>query len=791
MRRGDLRLLPAATAAWALAVLGMSAGTAAAIAGGAVLTALVLAAVLWWGGRSLAHRLLAHLGLGVLAAALLLPALHRAETATELLEDAAARGLVVELEVRLGADPEAPSTGPVWAREGVGAMARAVRGPVRLGTEQELLPASVPLLVRAQGTEPAEQLRGARDGSVIAVRGTVRADGGLVVLRAREVRVVPAGGVRGALEDARHALREQNRRATAHLPPDEAALVRGMTTGDTRGLSETSEEIMRRAGISHLVAVSGANIALVIAAVLGPLLLLGVRRRRRIALAALAMASYVWLVGDEPSVQRAATMAAPLLAARFAGVRASPVAALAMTVALWSVLDPVTAASIGFLLSALATAAILLASPPLAAAISGMSGGRVGRTAALVLAVPLVAQLACTPVLILLAPEISIWAVPVNMVVGPLVGPSTVIGLLALLVGMLWSPAGSALSTLAAGGAHLVLLVARTADALPGSRIAVPEGAPGVLGAIAVIIGLAVAVAMRRHPLTRWVVAAVLVVVLAPGAARWLPGQRAPSWVVAACAVGQGDALLLRGTGADPVTVLVDTGPDAGALRECLDRLQVDRLDLLVLTHPHADHAGGLAALTGDRAPAQQWICPLPSARSAIVPGVPVTGATTGAVWEQEGLALSVLWPPSAEAAEDAAAREDGGEEGAENDCSLAVDARLGTDGADGGGTRLVALGDLEPAAQAELAALSPGRADIVKVAHHGSRYQDEELYAQLDPELALVTVGKENTFGHPTTRTLDMLAGGGADVARTDLHGTVVLPAEDPLAPRSVGPGR
>lgn len=791
MRRGDLRLLPAATAAWALAVLGMSAGTAAAIAGGAVLTALVLAAVLWWGGRSLAHRLLAHLGLGVLAAALLLPALHRAETATGLLEDAAARGLVVELEVRLGADPEAPSTGPDWAREGVGAMARTVRGPVRLGTEQELLPASVPLLVRAQGTEPAEQLRGARDGSVIAVRGTVRADGGLVVLRAREVRVVPAGGVRGALEHARHALREQNRRATAHLPLDEAALVRGMTTGDTRGLSETSEEIMRRAGISHLVAVSGANIALVIAAVLGPLLLLGVRRRRRIALAALAMASYVWLVGDEPSVQRAATMAAPLLAARFAGVRASPVAALAMTVALWSVLDPVTAASIGFLLSALATAAILLASPPLAAAISGMSGGRVGRTAALVLAVPLVAQLACTPVLILLAPEISIWAVPVNMVVGPLVGPSTVIGLLALLVGMLWSPAGSALSTLAAGGAHLVLLVARTADALPGSRIAVPEGAPGVLGAIAVIIGLAVAVAVRRHPLTRWVVAAVLVVVLAPGAARWLPGQRAPSWVVAACAVGQGDALLLRGTGADPVTVLVDTGPDSSALKECLNRLQVHRLDLLVLTHPHADHVGGLAALTGDRAPAQQWICPLPSARSAIVPGVPVTGAITGTAWEQEGLALEVLWPPSAEAAEDAAARENGGEEGAENDCSLALDARLGTDAADGGGTRLVALGDLEPAAQSELAALAPGRADIVKVAHHGSRYQDEELYAQLDPALALVTVGKENTFGHPTTRTLDMLAGGGADVARTDLHGTVVLPAEDPLAPRSVGPGR
>src|SRR5699024_2391956 len=161
--------------------------------------------------------------------------------------------------------------------------------------------------------------------------------------------------------------------------------------------------------------------------------------------AGILMAGYLWLVGDEPSVQRAATMVTPLLAARFAGIRASPVAALALTVALWSVIDPVTAASVGFLLSGLATAAILIAAPPLAprsavirpsrvapraptlalgqvfapapaaavgllpsaappaapllpppplaTALVELSGERIGRTTALVLAVPLVAQL--------------------------------------------------------------------------------------------------------------------------------------------------------------------------------------------------------------------------------------------------------------------------------------------------------------------------------------------------------------------------------------------------------------
>ena len=785
MRRADLRLLPAATAAWALAVLGMSAGAAAAMAGAAVLSALVLAVVLLWGGRSAGRRLLADLGLGVLAAALLILAVQRAETATSLLTRAASEGRIVELTVRLSGDPEVPTGGAAWARQGLGAMARTERGPARIGDGTAVLPASVPVLLRAEDEGGSRGLGAARDGDTVRVRGAVRDGGGVVVLRASEVEVVPAGGVRGALDAGRHALRVQNREITAHLPPDEAALVRGMTTGDTHGLSERSEEIMQRAGISHLIAVSGANIALVGAAVAAPLLLLGVRRRPRIAASAAAMVAYLWLVGDEPSVQRAATMAAPLLAARFAGVRASPVAALAMTVAIWSVLDPVTAASIGFLLSALATAAILIASPPLARVIVELGRGRIGETAALVLAVPLVAQLACTPVLILLAPEVSVWAVPVNMVVAPIVGPSTVIGLVALLLGMLWSPLGAALATGAAGGAHLVLLTAWLADALPLSRIPVPAGAPGVLGAIAVLIGITLAIAARRHPLTRWVVAAVLVVTLAPGTARWLPGERPADWSVAACAVGQGDALLLRGTGADPPTVLVDTGPDPAPLRECLDRLDVHRIDLLVLTHPHADHVGGRAALIGARLPAQQWLCPLPEARQAAVPGVPVTGAVTGAAWEGEGLDLRVLWPPSAEAAERASSREQGGEEGAANDCSLAVDARLGD------GSRLVALGDLEPAAQGELAVLHPGAADLVKVAHHGSRHQDPELYAQLDPDLALVTVGKENTFGHPTAQTLEMLTGQGAAVVRTDLHGTVVLPSTTPLAPRSVGPGR
>lgn len=786
MSRADLRLLPGATCVWALAVLGITAGGAAAIAAGAVLVSLALTALTLLGPARAARTVLSHLALVGLAALLLIPALLRHDDSSGQLEQAAADGLVAELTVVASADPAAPSGGPEWSRSGLQMRARIVPGPARIGRDQVTLRAAVPVLVRADG-EAAEQLGRIRDGERAELRAAVTGDESLRILRATEVR--PADGAGGdGPGSARHRLREIARQATAQLPDDEAALVRGMTTGDTSGMGERAEEIMRRAGISHLVAVSGANIALVLAAVLGPMLLAGVRRRPRLLVAAAVVAGYVWLVGDEPSVQRAATMAAPLLAARFAGVRASPVAALALTVALWSVLDPVTAASIGFLLSALATGAILLAAPPLARTLEQMSRGRIGRTTALVIAVPLVAQAACTPVLILLAPEVSVWAVPVNMLVAPLVGPSTVLGLIALLLGVVWPGGAALLYGIAAGGAHLVLLTARTADALPGSRIAVPEGTMGVLGAIAVLLVAGIALAARHRPMVRWGVAVLLVIALAPGIGRMLPTSRPESWSLALCAVGQGDALLLRPAGAARAgpTVLVDTGPEPEELRACLDLLRVKSIDLLVLTHPHADHIGGRAALTGERAPHEQWVCPLPAAAAGVVPGAPVEIATTGRRWERDGLALRVLWPDSAEAAERASAAEHGSGEGdAANDCSIALEV-LWPDG-----TRLVTLGDLEPAGQEQVAAGSPGEADIVKVAHHGSRFQHAPLYEQLDPDLALVPVGKENTFGHPTEETLALVRGLGARVLRTDEHGTVVLPTGEDAEPRSVGPAR
>lgn len=797
LTRGDLRLVPTACVLWVLATVGTVEGVRAAI----IVLALVLVGALIPAAitryRDAAGLVVAHALLLLIGSMVLLPSVQRVDAAHGALREAAEGRLVLTAPVRLLEEPSSPDSGPPWSRTGVRGMAVIPTGTVRIGREVHRLPARTRVLLTGADTPQAvgDPCMGeATTGDALTVSGTVAVEGTLVVVRVQRVHeIAPARGIRADL-------RRSARTTTARLPPDEAALSRGMTTGDTTGLSEAGEEGMRGAGLSHLVAVSGANIALVLGAVLMPLLLLGVRRRPRLLAAALVGAGYASLVGDQPSVLRAGTMAVPVLAARWAGVRASPISALAATIAVWSTLSPADAASIGFVLSALATGAILVLAPPAARAISSMCRGRMGERAALVIAVPLVAQLACTPVLILLSPEVSVWTVAANIAVAPLIGPATVVGLVAVAIGPLAPGVSEALWIVPAGAAHLVLIVARSASHLPGAHIRVPDGGSGALLALGVVVLLIAATAARRHRAVRWATAVVAVAVLAPPLARcspWHPGA-GDGWTIAACAIGQGDATVLRGspTGPDPAVVLVDTGPDPAALTDCLDRLGITQIDLLVLTHPHADHVDGIAALTGSRIPRAQWICPSEDAARTVASGPAARPVVRGESAPLSGLELEVLWPVSAEGVRRVAARETSEEDqGGANDCSVVI-AATWDDGA-----RLVALGDLEPIAQGELAALDPGPAEVVKVAHHGSRRQDPELYARLSPELALLEVGEGNTFGHPAPATLTMLDLLGAVTLRTDRDGTLVLtsPRDEGAQPaawdasdaRSVGPPR
>jgi competence protein ComEC len=433
----------------------------------------------------------------------------------------------------------------------------------------------------------------------------------------------------------------------------------------------------------------------------------------------------------------------------------------------------------------LATAGLLLFSQPWTEAMSRY----VPRPLAAAAAVPLAAQAVCAPVVVLLSGQVSLVSVPANMLAEPCVAPATVLGLAAALVSPAWPWLAAVLARLGGVPCAVIGAVARLLARVPMGQLPWPGGAAGAL-ALAGLTGAAIALgpaAVRwagRHRRASAAVGAVLVaaIVPLPAAGSWPPA----GWVLVACDVGQGDALVLA-TGPGRA-VLVDAGPEPAAVDRCLRDLHVHTLDTVVLTHFHADHVDGLpGALRGRRVgpilvtivddPAQQAHEVRAEAAAA---GLSVRTVVDGERFHDGPVTWQVLWP--------ARVVHDGS---VPNNASIVLSVASG-------GLRLLLLGDVEPAAARSVAravAQQPGehRVDVLKVAHHGSALQDPELIALVHPQLALISVGADNDYGHPAASTLRLLAAQGARVARTDLegdlavvsrHGEVALATDGPHRP-------
>jgi competence protein ComEC len=340
---------------------------------------------------------------------------------------------------------------------------------------------------------------------------------------------------------------------------------------------------------------------------------------------------------------------------------------------------------------------------------------------------------------------------------------------------------------LAGPEADWLIFVAGHAAGVPGAVIGWPDGWLGGL-LLAGCLALTVA-ALRRRRLRLLVavaLAGLLVVVIPIRVAA--PGWPPDGWALVACDVGQGDALVLA-TGDAGRAVVVDAGPEAAPLTGCLDRLDVSRVPLVVLSHLHADHIGGLDAVLDDRVVGAVGVSRARSPRWAWEEvrrktqdaGVPVVQLAAGQrlVWSE--LVIEVLAPDAKEVMP--AAESDGTEI---NNASLVLRAVTPAG-------RVLLSGDVELAAQARLL---DGRmdlsADVIKVPHHGSRYTSPELFAAVRPRIAVVSVGSGNRYGHPSSVTLRLLARTGTLVVRTDTGGDTAVVASA-TGPRAVtrGPAR
>jgi competence protein ComEC len=290
-------------------------------------------------------------------------------------------------------------------------------------------------------------------------------------------------------------VRDGLRAATVDLGADERGLVPGLVLGDVAAMPASLSDDFRVTGLTHLNAVSGANVAIVVGAVTAGVRRVGVGRAGRVWLAALALLAFVVLVRPQPSVLRAAVMGGVVLLAHLLGRRSAAVPVLSAAVLLLVVVDPFLARTPGFAMSVLATAAIVLLAPPWTDRLARW----MPRALAAAVAVPAAAQAACTPVIVAAFGQLTPLAVPANLLAAPAVAPTTLVGLAAAVLGVGWSWGAATCAWLAGLPAGWLAFVARSLAAAPGAGLRWPSGARGLLLLGAVVTGGWVAVrAVRR-----------------------------------------------------------------------------------------------------------------------------------------------------------------------------------------------------------------------------------------------------------------------------------------------------
>ncbi|MDO5699975.1 MAG: ComEC/Rec2 family competence protein [Bowdeniella nasicola] len=645
-----------------------------------------------------------------------------------------------------------------------------------------------------------------RAGQEVSIRGRVRPSQhsyqvAALVLGTRVQVLSEPRGIAALTDRFRVGLRS----VTHGLPPQARGLVPGIAIGDDRALPEQLRTDLQTASLTHLTAVSGAHVAIVLALVLFMIPPAGALPAALITVVSLAL-----IVGPMPSILRASVMGAILAWARFRGREAAGLPALGAAIMLIIIVWPQSALSYGFALSVAATAALLLFSPVLARVLGRWMGMQLART----LAIPLSANLACAPILASFTGQVSPYGVLANVLATPAFPPALILAMVTALVAV---PAPGLASLAAHASGWFTGWIARVATGvadLPGARLSVGSGAAGVATVgfasvlvLAMVLGLdhraRVRPSVGESPTTSglgahrrsrarhrsrsrrsgWAargagiaggVAAVVGFTIW-SAAPWRGAPSAP-WQMFQCDIGQGSAFLARTGPAS--AILIDVGNTDSGIDRCLRDAGITHLDRVFLSHPHADHVGGLGDVLDTVDVDAIVIGPGHHPRKNLARireearehGVDLVDAlhTGRDLAGTEGWSAWVIVGPTAELAR-ARDTQDGA-----NDLSLIVYVRTAT-------LTALILGDIELEGQDALTgtwhrlchARACPRVDVLVMAHHGSSRQLPALAEAVNAPVVVVSVG-ENDYGHPASAALDLYRSTGAHIYRTDRHGHV-----------------
>jgi len=554
------------------------------------------------------------------------------------------------------------------------------------------------------------------------------------------------------------------------ITPDAKTLVAGLAIGEISELSPVLEEQMRTVSLTHLVAVSGSNCAIVV----GMVYLIAVRLRfgtkGRTVISLSALVAYILLVGPDPSVLRAGVMTAAVILMIALGRRSWAINALAISGIILLVADPWLAVDYGFGLSVLATAGILLLAPAMAEKLSS----RMPMILALGLSVTMAAQLWCLPLLMQLQPGLPTYSVIANLLAGPMVAPVTVIGMLAVVITPIAPWAVGVISWVASLGTVVIEIVAIFFAELPAAYFPWATGLLASLLSVLLIVFVSAWIKSDRAVFRQVGIAGVVIIAVAtltvPAASEVLPrAWPLDDWQLVACDIGQGDALVIR---SNQRIAVIDVGPDEKLIDSCLASLGVKQIDLLVLTHFDFDHVGGLKGALRGREVSVAIISGFPDDRPATKSSIDqleeIGAKTIVAEPTIAGRLGEYSWQILAPTASASEAKDS-------NDASVVMFFRSSE-------LDMLFVGDLGSPGQERIKVATQkirsgsNNPLILKVSHHGSNDQSEDFHLSLRPEIALISVGQENGYGHPGKSLLTLLESSGAKVLRTDTMGAIAM---------------
>jgi competence protein ComEC len=589
--------------------------------------------------------------------------------------------------------------------------------------------------------------------------GYLRRQGIHVVLKADSFAVVGRRGGLGGIADRVRA------RIAGSLAPgvsgERRAVIAAVVLGEDEGLSPELRDRFRASGLYHLLAVSGQNVAYVVAGMLALAWLLGISRWIGELGALAAVGGYLMAVGWQPSVVRAGVAGGLASLAWLAGRARDRWYFLLIGAAVLLAWNPYALLEPGFQLSFGAVGSIFLLVPRLEAWLEGypVPGGL-----ATVLAVSIACGGVTAPILMLHFQAAPLFTVVSNAVAGPVVAPLLGLALVSTGLGPVLPEAAASLAWLNGWLAAYLAGCARFFGALPHAQLTSWKSLVA-LGALTLVAFL-----LAKLPTPRGRRAAVLLAILAIVVAGWRLQREDPPPAPAGLRivmldVGQGDGILLQTKAG---AVLVDEGPPEAHVASQLRALGVRRLAALVVTHPHRDHVGGAAEVI-DSLPVGFVLDPLEPTdspdeaaleREARERGVPIVPARVGQGYDLGALQIRILWP-------------DGpglrGEDPHEHGVVLLASY---------GDFDALLTGDSESAVSLPL---RPPEVELLKVAHHGS--SDEglgDLLQLVRPRIALISVGEGNDYGHPAPSTIAALTSvPGLSLYRTDEDGRITVESD------------